>query len=119
MAALRRSGGGGRPSYREGAGDVVRTSATVQGVQAWLSHRTSTTDYERFLERPVIALRVLLLILSLAGLAGALCHASCLLILLLFAFTVFTFVDTNRGAGWVISGRGYKEYRLRDYSTWL
>jgi len=72
----------------------------------------------------VIALGVLLLVLSLTGLAGALCLASCLLwlfllILLLFAFTVFAFVVTNRGAGWVVSGRGYKEYRLGDYSTWM
>ncbi|KAF0895470.1 hypothetical protein E2562_013570, partial [Oryza meyeriana var. granulata] len=39
-----------------------------------LSHRAVTTDCERFLERPVIALRVLLFILSLAGLAGVLCE---------------------------------------------
>ncbi|XP_066396252.1 tetraspanin-7-like [Miscanthus floridulus] len=67
---------------------------------------------------------VLLLVLFLTGLTGALCHASCilwlfLLILLLFAFTVFTFVVTNRSARWVVSDKGYKEYRLADYSTWL
>ncbi|KAF0908490.1 hypothetical protein E2562_025452 [Oryza meyeriana var. granulata] len=39
-----------------------------------LSHRAITTDCERFLERPVITLRVLLFVLSLAGLAGALCE---------------------------------------------
>ncbi|XP_066308623.1 tetraspanin-8-like [Miscanthus floridulus] len=87
-------------------------------------HRASTTDCERFLEGPVITLGVLLLVLSLTGLTGVLCRASCLLwllllILLVFAFTVFAFVVTNHGAGWVVSGRGYKEYRLADYSTWL
>ncbi|KAF0890091.1 hypothetical protein E2562_037251 [Oryza meyeriana var. granulata] len=42
-----------------------------------LSHHAVTTDYERFLEWPVIALGVLLFILSLASLAslaGALCE---------------------------------------------
>ncbi|GJM97817.1 hypothetical protein PR202_ga14773 [Eleusine coracana subsp. coracana] len=108
---------------------VLVLAIVTLGGGAWLSHRASTTDCERFLERPIIALGVLLLALSLAGLAGSLCRASCLLwlyllalfllIVLLFAFTVFAFVVTNRGAGWVVSGRGYKEYRLGDYSTWL
>ena len=132
-------GGGGRPSCREGAGGVVRASAAVRGCSNRPPQRrwrrrdpgpaASTVPFVAlggggFLERPVIALGVLLLVLSLTGLAGALCRASCLLwlfllILLLFAFTVFAFVVTNRGAGWVVSGRGYKEYRLGDYSTWL
>ena len=108
---------------RSGTGGV-RAPVRRVGGGAWLSHRASSTNSERFLERPVIALGVLLLVLSLTGLAGALCLASCLLwlfllILLLFAFTVFAFVVTNRGAGWVVSGRGYKEYRLGDYSTWM
>ncbi|GJN38990.1 hypothetical protein PR202_gb28079 [Eleusine coracana subsp. coracana] len=108
---------------------VLVLAIVTLGGGAWLSHRASTTDCERFLERPIIALGVLLLALSLAGLAGSLCRASCLLwlyllalfllIVLLFAFTIFAFVVTNRGAGWVVSGRGYKEYRLGDYSTWL
>nr|CAB3471038.1 unnamed protein product [Digitaria exilis] len=107
---------------------VLVLAVVALGGGAWLSHRAST-DCERFLERPVIALGVLLLALSLAGLAGALCRASCLLwlylvalfllIVLLFAFTIFAFVVTNRGAGWAVSGRGYKEYRLGEYSTWL
>uniref|UniRef100_A0A453T404 Tetraspanin n=6 Tax=Triticinae TaxID=1648030 RepID=A0A453T404_AEGTS len=108
---------------------VLVLALVVLGGGIWLSHRAATTDCERFLERPVIALGALLLALSLAGLAGSLCRASCLLwlylvalfllIALLLVFTVFAFVVTNRGAGSVVSGRGYREYRLGEYSTWL
>ncbi|KAF0916340.1 hypothetical protein E2562_005939 [Oryza meyeriana var. granulata] len=49
-------------------------AVVVLGGGIWLSHRAATTDCERFLERPVIALGVLLFVLSLTGLAGALCE---------------------------------------------
>lgn len=94
----------------------------------WLS-RQGTSECERFLDKPVIALGVFLMIVSLAGLIGACCRVTWLLwvylfvmfllILLLFCFTIFAFVVTNKGAGKVVSDRGYKEYRLGDYSSWL
>ncbi|KAL8206334.1 hypothetical protein R6Q57_009885 [Mikania cordata] len=94
----------------------------------WLS-RQGTSECERFLDKPVIALGVFLLIVSLAGLIGACCRVSWLLwvyllvmfllIVLLFCFTIFAFAVTNKGAGEAISNRGYKEYRLGDYSGWL
>lgn len=69
------------------------------------------------------------MLVSLAGLIGACCRVSLLLwvylfvmfllIVLLFCFTIFAFVVTNKGAGQVVSGKGYKEYRLGDYSNWL
>ncbi|CAE6005054.1 unnamed protein product [Arabidopsis arenosa] len=57
----------------------------------WLSQKGST-ECERFLDKPVIALGVFLMVVAIAGLIGA---------------------------GEAIEGKGYKEYRLGDYSTWL
>jgi len=94
----------------------------------WLS-KQSNTECERFLDKPVIALGVFILLVSLAGIIGSCCRVTWLLwvylfvmfvlILLLTAFTVFAFVVTNKGAGETVSGKGYKEYKLGDYSNWL
>ena len=103
-------------------------SVPILGAGIWLAKRAST-DCEKFLEKPVIALGVFLMVVSLAGLIGACCRVSWLLwvyllvmfllIVILFCFTIFAFVVTNKGAGEALSGRGYKEYRLGDYSNWL
>ncbi|XP_062232845.1 tetraspanin-8-like [Phragmites australis] len=92
----------------------------------------AATECERALQVPVIALGCALLLLSLVGLAGACGRrpaaapflwayvvAVFLLVVAVFAFTVFAFEVTNRGAGSAVSGRGYREYRLGDYSGWL
>ncbi|KAK4759781.1 hypothetical protein SAY87_022912 [Trapa incisa] len=94
----------------------------------WLARKAST-DCERYLDKPMIALGVFLMLVSLAGLIGACCRVTWLLwlyllvmfllIVILFCFTIFAFVVTNKGAGEVLSGKGYKEYRLGDYSNWL
>ncbi|XP_045816497.1 tetraspanin-8-like [Trifolium pratense] len=98
----------------------------VMGV--WL-HRQANTECERWLEKPIIALGVFLLVVSLLGFIGACCRVSWLLwfyllfmfllIVLLFVFTIFAFIVTNEGAGEKLSNKGYKEYRLGDYSHWL
>ncbi|XP_010429337.1 PREDICTED: tetraspanin-8-like isoform X2 [Camelina sativa] len=94
----------------------------------WLSQKGST-ECERFLDKPVIALGVFLMVVAIAGLIGSCCRVTWLLwvylfvmfllILLVFCITVFAFVVTNKGAGEAIAGKGYKEYRLGDYSDWL
>ncbi|KAI4977857.1 hypothetical protein ZWY2020_014411 [Hordeum vulgare] len=42
-----------------------------------------------------------------------------ILIALLLVFIIVAFVVTDRDADSVVSGRGYREYRLGEYSTWL
>ncbi|KNA17614.1 hypothetical protein SOVF_077780 [Spinacia oleracea] len=103
-------------------------SIPILGGGIWLAHK-ATTDCEKYLEKPVIALGVFLLVVSLAGFIGACCRVNWLLwvylvvmfilILILFCFTIFAFVVTNKGAGEAVSQRGYKEYKLGDYSNWL
>lgn len=103
-------------------------SIPIIAVGIWLAHKHNT-DCVRFLQWPVIILGVFILVVSLAGFVGSCWRISWLLwvylfvmfllIFLLFVFTIFAFVVTNKGAGQAVSGKGYKEYRLGDYSNWL
>ncbi|OMO79317.1 Tetraspanin [Corchorus olitorius] len=103
-------------------------SIPILGAGIWLS-REGVTECERFLDKPVIVIGVFLMVVSLAGLIGACCRVTWLLwvylvvmfllIVLGIVFTIFAFAVTNKGAGEVLSNRGYKEYRLGDYSNWL
>ncbi|PRQ37654.1 putative tetraspanin/Peripherin [Rosa chinensis] len=98
----------------------------VAGV--WLS-KQGNTECEKFLEKPIIILGIFLMFVSLAGFIGSCFRVSWLLwlyllimfllIVVLFGYTIFAFVVTNKGAGTVLSGKGYKEYKLGDYSHWL
>lgn len=104
-------------------------SIPIIGSGIWLSSRHSASACEKFLATPVIVLGVVFLLVSLAGLVGSCCRVTFLLwiyllvmfvvIVLIFFFTLFAFVVTNKGAGEVVSGRGFREYRLGDYSHWL
>ncbi|KAH6779339.1 tetraspanin8 [Perilla frutescens var. hirtella] len=103
-------------------------SIPIIGGGIWLS-KQANTECERFLDTPVIVLGVFVLLVSIAGLVGSCCRVTWLLwvyllvmfllILLLFCFTIFAFVVTNKGAGDKLADKGYKEYRLGDYSNWL
>ncbi|KAK9932027.1 hypothetical protein M0R45_019278 [Rubus argutus] len=93
----------------------------------WLS-KQGNSECEKFLDKPIIILGVFLMVVSLAGFIGACCRVSWLLwvyllvmfllIVVLVAYTIFVFAITNKGAGNVLSGKGYKEYKLGDYSNW-
>ena len=112
---------------------MLTQKTRVSAASAWCSSPSASWPEERLpgpWSQGISCGLSLILALSLAGLAGSLCRgASCLLwlyllalfllIALLLVFTVFAFVVTNHGVGSVVSGRGYKEYRLGEYSTWL
>ncbi|KAI4329694.1 hypothetical protein MLD38_028049 [Melastoma candidum] len=92
-------------------------------------HRRGSTQCQKFVRDPLLISGTTLLVVSLVGIVGSVRKMNSFLYvylgLMLFflvgmaAITVFTFVVTNEGAGRVHSGRGYKEYRLGDYSHWL
>uniref|UniRef100_A0A1D1Y0M3 FeS cluster assembly protein sufB n=1 Tax=Anthurium amnicola TaxID=1678845 RepID=A0A1D1Y0M3_9ARAE len=94
----------------------------------WLSNKANT-ECLRFLQWPLIVIGVTLMVLSLAGFAGACYRLSWLLWLYLFAmffvvaaflaFVIFAFAVTDKGEGQPVVNRGYLEYRLGDYSGWL
>lgn len=89
----------------------------------------SVSDCHKALQNPLLIMGVFLFAISLLGLIGSCCKLdwmlwiySCVTFLLflgLIAFTIFAFVVTNKGVGKVLSGIGYKEYKLGDYSNWL
>ncbi|KAM7267857.1 hypothetical protein ACFE04_010023 [Oxalis oulophora] len=103
-------------------------SIPILGGGIWLS-KHGTSECEKFLDTPIIILGIFLMLVSLAGLIGACCRVTWLLwfylvvmfllIVLVFCFTIFAFLVTNKGAGHVVGGKGYKEYKLGDYSSWL
>ena len=103
-------------------------SIPILAAGIWLAVR-HPTDCLRFLQWPLIALGLLILLVSLVGVIGSYCRVALLLwlylalmiilIIVLFAVTVFALVVISRGSGVSVSGRQYQEYHLDKYSQWL
>ncbi|URE24780.1 Tetraspanin family [Musa troglodytarum] len=80
-------------------------SFPIIGAGLWFRLHAAT-ECERFLQLPLLVLGGFLLVVSVLGLIGACCCVS-------------FFMVTNKGVGEAVSGVGFKEYRLSDYSGWL
>ncbi|CAN4119911.1 unnamed protein product [Withania somnifera] len=95
----------------------------------WLSSRANNTDCLKFLQWPLIIIGVSIMIVSLAGFAGACYRNTFLMYLYLWAmffiiaaligFVIFAYAVTDKGSGRPVLNRVYLEYHLQDYSGWL
>ncbi|XP_057951451.1 tetraspanin-8 [Malania oleifera] len=103
-------------------------SVLALGGSFWI-HAHGGSECQKVLQTPLMILGLFLFVVSLFGIIGSCCRVSFimwiyllvlfLLIVGLFCFTVFLIAVTNKGVGNFISGKGYREYRLGDYSHWL
>ncbi|KAF9588610.1 hypothetical protein IFM89_013697 [Coptis chinensis] len=104
-------------------------SIPILGGGIWLSSRANSTDCMKFLQWPLIIIGVAIMVISLAGFAGACYRNTCLLWFYLFAmffiiatligFVIFAYVTTSKGSGRPVLNRAYRDYYLVDYSGWL
>ncbi|KAF5773277.1 putative tetraspanin/Peripherin [Helianthus annuus] len=95
----------------------------------WLSTRANNTDCMSFLQWPLIFIGVSIMVVSLAGIAGA-CYrntflmylylwAMFIIIAVLIGFIIFAYAVTDKGSGRPVLNRVYPDYYLQDYSGWL
>ncbi|THU66277.1 hypothetical protein C4D60_Mb05t12460 [Musa balbisiana] len=107
---------------------TLLVSFPVIGIALWFRVQAAT-ECERVLQLPLLVLGIFLFVVSVLGFVGSCFRVSVflwiylfvlfLLILAMFAFTMFGLIVTNKGVGQAIVGRAYKEYKLDDYSHWL
>ena len=104
-------------------------SIPILGGGIWLSSRANNTDCLQFLQWPLIIIGISIMVVSLAGFAGA-CYRNTflmrlylvvmfLVIAVLIGFIIFAYVVTDKGSGRPVTNRAYFDYYLQDYSGWL
>lgn len=104
-------------------------SIPILGGGIWLSSRANSTDCMQFLQWPLIVIGVAIMVISLAGFAGA-CYRNTFLmwvylfcmffvIAALISFIIFAYGVTDKGRGRPVTNRAYLDYYLQDYSGWL
>lgn len=104
-------------------------SIPILGGGIWLSSRANNSDCLEFLQWPLIVMGVSIMVVSLAGIAGA-CYRNTVLmwvylfvmffiIAALIGFIIFAYAVTDKGSGRSLVNRAYKDYYLEDYSGWL
>nr|GMC50761.1 tetraspanin-8-like [Ipomoea batatas]GMC71872.1 tetraspanin-8-like [Ipomoea batatas]GME17126.1 tetraspanin-8-like [Ipomoea batatas] len=99
------------------------------GAAVWIQFNPSATLCQKVLQKPFVILGLSLLVVSLLGLIGSCFRVSFflwiyltvmfLIILGVLCFLFFTIIITNKRVGTALSGKGYKDARLGDYSHWL
>ncbi|KAK6935989.1 Tetraspanin/Peripherin [Dillenia turbinata] len=108
---------------------VFLLSIPIIGGGIWLSSRANNTDCMKFLQWPLIIIGVSIMIVSLAGFAGACYRNTFLMWLYLFVmffiigaligFIIFAYAVTSKGSGRALMNKVYLDYYLEDYSGWL
>ncbi|XP_068653311.1 tetraspanin-2-like [Aristolochia californica] len=103
-------------------------SLPIIGAGTWLASKQDNECIHAF-KWPVVLLGVLVLLVSLAGFAGAYWNrkgllaiylfSMAVLIVLLIVLLIFAFIVTRQDGSYAVAGRNYKEYRLQGYSAWL
>lgn len=101
-------------------------SLVAIGYSVWLMTHPGSLC-QSFIQKPLLYLGLVLLAVSILGIIGSYYGVSiflCLYVVLMFVlvlgligFTIFSVIVTNKGVGQAISGKGYKEYKLGDYSN--
>ncbi|KAH9603016.1 hypothetical protein KSS87_008921 [Heliosperma pusillum] len=94
----------------------------------WLASKADNECVHLF-RWPVVILGFLIMVISLMGFIGAYCYKEgllglylccmAILITLLLILLIFAFVVTRPDGSYWVPGRGYKEYHLQGFSSWL
>nr|ACB59196.1 TETRASPANIN family protein [Brassica oleracea] len=108
---------------------IMLVGVSAIGYSIYMFVHQDVTNCETAIRAPLLTTGVVLFVVSLLGVIGScfkenLAMVLYLIILIagivaLIGFSIFLFFVTNKGAGRVISGRGYREYQTVDFSTWL
>ena len=108
---------------------IMLVGVSAIGYSIYMFVHQDVTNCETAIRAPLLTTGVVLFVVSLLGVIGScfkenLAMVLYLIILIagivaLIGFSVFLFFVTNKGAGRVVSGRGYREYQTVDFSTWL
>ncbi|KAJ9187336.1 hypothetical protein P3X46_002802 [Hevea brasiliensis] len=88
-----------------------------------------TTHCQKLIQTPITIMGLFVMVVSFLGLMGSCYRDNSVLITYLvvifflivgiIAFTIFVFFVTHEGAGNAVSGLGFKEYRLQDFSKFF
>uniref|UniRef100_A0A7N1A7W6 Tetraspanin-2 n=1 Tax=Kalanchoe fedtschenkoi TaxID=63787 RepID=A0A7N1A7W6_KALFE len=107
---------------------AILCSILIIGSGLWLANKPDSHCIRAF-RWPLLILGLLILLVALAGFIGAYWNKAALLafhlffmsllILLLLILLVFAFVVTRPTGAYQVAGRGYEEYRLDGFSSWL